>query len=196
MKVNLIKQKIFKALGIILCISVIFYLTRSFWHEQMHTYYLGKVEVTAQYYQRLPEDIEKVEVFILSDSQTSDDTNGFFGDFDQPLNTLAHKTLTGDDAKKVVELWGAFPIGRQLQSMCFNPVYGLQFKRNGKIYFQTSVCWECSGYTLPVSIFGKTHIIQYGFESKSKGAQNLLAILEKLLPLPPKQKIPSEKVPG
>jgi hypothetical protein len=68
------------------------------------------------------------------------------------------------------------------------PVYGLQFKRKGQIYFQTSVCWECSGYTLPVSAFGKVHIVQNGFESKSKGAQKLLEILEKHLPLPPEQK--------
>ena len=69
--------------------------------------------------------------------------------------------------------------------MCFDPVYGLQFKRNGKIYFQTSVCWRCSGFTIPVPFFGT---VQYGFSVEDKGAQKLLEILEQHLPLPPEPK--------
>jgi hypothetical protein len=182
------KRKIVIALGIIICLGILIFPTRSFWREQLRAYYLGKIQVAAENFQRMPEEIDAVEVFTLSSSQNLNDTNGFYGDYDEPIGTLEHTTLTGVNAKEISELWGAFPVGQQLQSMCFNPVYGLQFKRKGQIYFQTSVCWECSGYTLPVSIFGKTHIAQNGFESKSKGAQKLLEALKKYLPLPPELK--------
>ena len=146
---------------------------------------LGQIEVAAEHYQNLPEDIDTVEVFTLSNSRNPDDTNGFAGDF-EPIGTLEHKTVTGTGAKEIVALWGAFPVGRQLQAMCFQPVYGLQFKRKDGIYFQTSVCWECSGYTLPICLLGTAHTVENGFESKSKGAQKLLETLERVLPLPPK----------
>jgi hypothetical protein len=179
------KQKLLLALGILICLGVLAYLTKDFWRQQWLTYTLGQIEVVAKEYQNLPEDIDAVEVFTLSDSRNPDDTNGFAGDF-EPIGTLEHKTVTGTDAKEIIALWGAFRVGREFQAMCFEPAYGLQFKRNGKIYFQTSVCWECSGYTLPISSFGTIRIVEYGFDSNSTNAQKLLEILEHLLPLPPK----------
>jgi hypothetical protein len=178
------KRKILVTLGILICLGVFAFLSKDFWWQQFRIYTLGQIEVAAEHYQKMPEDIDTVEVFTLSDSRNPDDTNGFAGDF-EPIGTLEHKTVTGADAKEIVALWGEFPVGRQLQKMCFNPVYELQFKQKNKIYFETSVCWECSGYTLPISLFGTTHTVENGFESKSKGAQKLLETLERVLPLPP-----------
>jgi hypothetical protein len=183
-------RRIFTVLGIIICLGVFAYFTRDFWRGQLRAYFFGRMEVTAEYYQHLPEDIDTVEVFTLGDDPNRDDTNGFIGDM--PVRTLEHKTLTGTDAKEVVELWGEFPVGRELQALCFDPVYGLQFKRKGQIFFQTSVCWHCSGYTLPVPPFGT---VQYGFDAKSKEAQKLLETLERLLPLPPEPKKVEPKKP-
>jgi hypothetical protein len=179
------KRKLLVAFGIFICFGVFAYLTKDFWRQQLRIYTLGQIEVAAEHYQNLPQDIDTVEVFTLSDSRNPDDTNGFAGDFD-PIRTLEHKTVTGTDAKEITALWCEFPVGRELQAMCFQPVYGLQFKRKGVIYFQTSVCWECSGYTLPISLFGTVHTVENGFESKSEGAQKLLETLERLLPLSPK----------
>jgi hypothetical protein len=172
-------RRIFVVLGVLMCLGVFAYFAKDFWHDQFHAFYLGQVEFVAERYQDLPKDIDTVEVFTLEENENGN-TNGFVGDM--VIGTLAHKTLTGEDAKDVVFLWRCFPVGRELQAMCFNPAYGLQFKRNGQIYFQTSVCWDCSGYTLPVPPFG---IIQNGFDSKSEGAQKLLKTLERYLPLPP-----------
>jgi hypothetical protein len=189
------KRKILVTFGVLICLGVFAFLSKDFWRQQLRIYTLGQIEVAAEHCQNLPEDIDMVEVFTLSDSRNPDDTNGFAGDF-EPIGTLEHKTVTGADAKEIVTLWGKFAVGRQLQAMCFQPVYGLQFKRKGEIYFQTSVCWECSGYTLPISFFGPVHIVENGFESKSKGAQKLLETLERVLPLPPKpepQKVQPQK---
>jgi hypothetical protein len=181
------RQSIFVLLGIIVCITAFGYFTRDFWRDEFRAFYLGQVEFAAERYQDLPKDIDTIEVFTL-DVNDDGNTNGFIGDM--TMGTLAHKTLTGADAKEIVELWAEFPVGREFQAMCFDPVYGLQFKRKGKIYFQTSVCWHCSGYTLPVPVFGT---VQYGFDSKSKGAQKLLETLERHLPLPQEQKNSPQK---
>ncbi|HEY3914976.1 MAG TPA: hypothetical protein VGN61_10865 [Verrucomicrobiae bacterium] len=164
--------------GIVLCLGVFAFLTRDFWRDQFRAYFFGCVEVAARKYQRLPEDVDTVEVFTFGDGPNAFDTQGFLGD--TPLTTLAHKTLTGKDAKEVVDLWGSFVIGPEFQAMCFDPAYGLQFKRHGRILFQTAVCWECSGFTVPVPLFGT---VQYGFDAKSKKAVELLQTLERHLPL-------------
>lgn len=163
---------------IALCLFVLLLLTRNFWRDQLEAYALGRIELTAVRYQFLPDDIDTVEVFTLKDDPNGN-AYGFKGDFN--LGTVGHKTLAGPDAKKIVDLWGRFSVGRELQAMCFQPVYGLQFKRRGKVYFQTAVCWECSGYTLSVPPYGT---VQYGFDSKSDDAQELLKTLENYLPLP------------
>ena len=192
------KRNLFVALSVIVVLTAFGFLTKTFWRQQYHAFCLGQVEFAAEHYQRLPEDIDTVEIFTLStigNSAEPDYKNGFYGDYNQIIGTLGHETLTGTDAKEVVELWGAFEIGRELQAMCFNPVYGLQFKRKGKIYFQTSVCWHCSGYTLSVPPFGT---VQYGFDAKSKSAQKLLETLEHHLPLPSELKEiqPQKPAPG
>ncbi len=179
------KKRLLVFVAMLFCLGIFSYISKNFWFEQFQIYSLGKIEVAAQNFQNLPEDIDAVEIFMLSDRRDPKDTNGFAGDF-EPIGTKEHKAITGADAKEIVSLWGQFLIGREFQAMCFEPVYGLQFKRKGEIYFQTSVCWECSGYTIPVSFLGTVHTVEYGFDSKSQGAQKLFERLQRLLPLPQK----------
>jgi hypothetical protein len=154
------------------------FFTRGFWRDQFRAYYLGRVELAALECQNLPTDVDTVEIFTFTDG-ARDDKEGFVGD--TPLTTFSHKELTGKEAKEVVGLWGKFIIGREFQALCFDPAYGLRFKRKGQVLFQTAVCWECSGFTVEAPPFG---IVQYGFDSKSKSAQELLQNLERALPLP------------
>jgi hypothetical protein len=58
--------------------------------------------------------------------------------------------------------------------MCHNPIYALRFRQHGKLLFETTVCWECHNYTIPLGIFGPA---EYGFNSDAKDAQLLLQIL-------------------
>jgi hypothetical protein len=115
-----------------LCIGVVLLLTKNFWSDQFLAYGVGKIDLAARQYQQLPEDIDTVEVFTLKNSPFGN-TNGFVGD--EQVATVSHKTLKGNDAREIVDLWGKFPIGAELQDMCFQPAYGLQFKRKGQIYF-------------------------------------------------------------
>ncbi|HTV75438.1 MAG TPA: hypothetical protein VMD57_00450 [Candidatus Baltobacteraceae bacterium] len=154
----------------------ILFLTKKIWIERL-------IETTAMHYQHLPGDIDTVEVFTLEASPNGN-TDGFAGDFDSPVETVGHKTLTGSDAQKITNLWRQFPTGRKFQALCFEPAYGLEFKRKGKIYLQTSVCWRCAAFSFPFPIFGT---VQYGFDAKSSSAQELLKTLEDYLPLPPEK---------
>lgn len=161
------------------CFFILFLLTLGFWRDQRRAYVLGKIELAAERYQNLPGDIDTVEIYTLEEN-TNGNPYGFTGD--SKIGTIAHKTLIGADAQQVAKLWGKFRVGREFQDMCFEPAYGLQFKEKGKIYFQTSVCWHCSGYTLPIPPFGTT---EYGFDAESQDAQELLKTLEGYLPLSP-----------
>ena len=172
------RRAILICFGILLCIGLLAFFTKNFWIDQYRAYYLGCVEVAARKAQVLPKDVDTVEVFTFGYGPNADHGQGFVGD--APLATLEHKTLTGNDAKEVVDLWGAFDIGAEFQAMCFDPAYGLQFKRNGRILFQTAVCWHCSAFTVPVPLFGT---VEYGFDAKDKNALQLLQILERHLPL-------------
>jgi len=180
------QRRLLCGLALVICCLGIGYATKDFWQEQCKIYIWGSIEVAADKYGwHLPKSIDSVEVFTLSSNVDAADTNGFCGDYPEPYATISHATLTGTNAARVIELWRSQVPGRNFQAMCFEPAYGLQFKQNGKIYFQTAVCWHCSGYTLPVYVFAIKHIVENGFDSKSKNGQQLLLTLESILPLPP-----------
>jgi hypothetical protein len=180
------QQKLLCGLAVTIGCVVTGYATRDFWREQFKIYVWGSIEVASDNYGwHLPKTIDSVEVFTLSSKVDAANTNGFYGDYPEPYATLSHATLTGTNAARVIELWRSQMLGRNFQAMCFEPAYGLQFKQNGKIYFQTAVCWHCSGYTLPIYMFGIKRIEENGFDSKSKSGQQLLLTLESFLPLPP-----------
>lgn len=180
------QRRLLGSLVVVICCVVIGYSTKDFWLEQCKIYIWGSIEVAADKYGwHLPKSIDSVEVFTLSSKVDAANTNGFYGDYPAPYATISHATLTGTNATRVIELWRRQMPGRNFQAMCFEPAYGLQFKQNGRIYFQTAVCWNCSGYTLPIYVFGIKHIVENGFDSKSKTGQQLLMTLEKFLPLPP-----------
>jgi hypothetical protein len=64
---------------------------------------------------------------------------------------------------------------------CFEPAYGLLFKRNGGVVLKTSVCWKCAKFTLPAFPFGNQEI---DFDAQGKPARELLRLVEKAVPLP------------
>src|ERR1035438_8986911 len=94
------KRKLVVTFGVLICLGVLAFLSKDFLRRQLRIYTLGQIEVAAEHYQDLPQDIDTVEVFTLSDSRNPNDTNGFVGDF-EPIGTLEHKTLTGTDAKEI-----------------------------------------------------------------------------------------------
>src|SRR5437870_764583 len=99
-------RKLLIGLVVAIGLGIFVGLTLNFWRRQFRAYMLGRLELAAEDYGvNLPADIDTVEVFTFSDEPGSTDTNGFIGDYSQPLGTTARKTLTGGDAKEVADLW-------------------------------------------------------------------------------------------
>ena len=73
-------QRICLVLGAFICLGIVARFTKDFWRDQLHAYFLGRVEVTAEHFQHLPEDIDTVEIFALAaypHSEEPDYKNGF-----------------------------------------------------------------------------------------------------------------------
>ncbi len=66
-----------------------------------------------------------------------------------PARILASKTIVGDDAKKLSNLWRNLKNGNG--AGCFAPAYVLRFYQKDKIILTTDVCFHCCNITLPES---------------------------------------------
>ena len=126
--------------------------------------------------------VNRVEIYLLHPNPGQMPTGQFsmsrFGDSE---NTYGMVTLTGEDAAKFLESWGHQLPSFQSRAMCFEPVYGFRLYQDTKLITETSICWECSGFYVPVWPFLGS---SYGFDSRSKAAKNLLSICDDHLPYP------------
>ena len=112
------------------------------------------VSLVASQYHTLPKNIDTIEIFTLSGDTDVTDTNGFFGDPQDPIKTLDHKTVTGEAAKEIAKLWGNFQIGpiiKQcvlIRSMAFNSserakfIFAHQFVGTARLLRCPSHLWE------------------------------------------------------
>jgi hypothetical protein len=163
----------------VICIALflVSYCFSDFWEEQSRIYILGLLDVRSEEYGISLPDADEVDVMTLGDESgpALPGTN-----YIQGYPITGRTVLMGDDAMHVVKLWRFIPRSDSFLSLCFNPVYGLQFRQRGKLLFETVVCWHCSTYTIPMPFFGTA---EYGFEAGSEDAQALLHFLESRLPL-------------
>ncbi|HMO80193.1 MAG TPA: hypothetical protein PKD24_05330 [Pyrinomonadaceae bacterium] len=60
---------------------------------------------------------------------------------------LASKTLSGEDANKIADLWRDLRNGNG--AACFAAAYVLRFYQNDKLLLVTDVCFHCCNVTLP-----------------------------------------------
>jgi hypothetical protein len=156
------------------------YCLRDFWIGQIRIYLLGLMEVRAdEFGYKLPE-VDEIEVMALGSR-----------DFSMPdgPDRVAHyaifgrTVLHGEEAENVAKLWRHLLRGRGFSAMCHEPAYALRFRQHGKLLFETTICWACHNYTIPVGNLGR---FEYGFDSKREDAQSLLKLLESHVPLPGK----------
>lgn len=153
---------------------------RDFWIGQLRIYLLGMLEVRAdEFGYRLP-DVDEVQIMGLrgDDAVASNDENHF-----ESYLVLGHAVLHGDDATKITNLWRSLRRSRGFSAMCHDPVYALRFRQRGKVIFETTICWKCHNYTIPMGLFGRT---EYGFDSDRSDAQTLFTLLQSFVPLPKK----------
>lgn len=165
--------------------SAVFLVVLLLWRFGAHllaVYLLGSIEVSARDHVRRLDTVDEVEICSIGGSPRPNDSDTFDGD-SGPLAVIARQTVHGNDAQDIADLWRSLPTGQAYKALCFEPVYGLRFRYQGKVLLKTSVCWKCQTFTLPVALFGQ---IPDGFDAKSEPAQQLLKVLQAHVPLPPK----------
>jgi hypothetical protein len=145
-------------------------------------YLLGSIEVSARDHVRWLGTVDEVEICSIGGDPRPGDSDTFTGD-NGPLAIIGRQTVRGKEAQEIAELWRSLSTGRAYKALCFEPVYGLRFRHNGKVLLKTSVCWKCQTFTLPVALFGQ---MPDGFDAKSEPAQQLLKVLQTHVPLPSK----------
>ena len=159
-------------------LAVIGYGFRDFWLRQLRTYVVGVVEIRSEELGYLLPEVDEIETVSLKglapDSVASDDA--ILG-----YRIHARATVRADQAVEIADLWRKQRRGRHFSAMCHSPGFALRFLQDGKLVFETTVCWECHNYTLPVGIFGRT---TYGFDADTDQSRELLKLLETHAPLP------------
>lgn len=163
------------------CLLVSGFLFPDFWLGLIRPYFLGLMEVKAEEFGRLMNDVDEIEVIALVDGPLG--TTGVHAEKALGYGVHGKKTLRGDEAKQVHDLWRYLRRGRTFSAMCHDPGYVLRFWKDGKLILETSVCWSCHNYTLPIWILGRP---TYGFDSTREDAKELLALLRMHVPLPQK----------
>lgn len=123
---------------------------------------------------------DRVEVFQLNGLTDADSTRGFpvRPGHQKYSRILDRRTLTGADADRITQLWGSQTFGLEYESLCHQPAYGFRFYRGESLRFETSVCFQCSNFT--VLLFGDQG--QWGFDTTTPRAQELLARLQQIFP--------------
>ena len=175
-----LKKWLIRSVAVCVVIFLVGYCFRDFWRSQVRIYLLGLAEVRSDEFGYQLPDVDEIEVMALGDP-----------DFSAPdgPERVAHyaiagrATLRGEDAEKVAKLWRYLRRGRGFSAMCHSPAYALRFRQHGTLLFETTVCWHCHNYTIPIGIFGR---MEYGFDSKREDAQSLLELLQSHVPLPKK----------
>ena len=128
------------------------------------------------------DDVDRVEIFLLQAPEGTPSKGAFqlraYGR-DYPVYGTA--TLTGKDASEAAALWTYTLKAAKMQAMCHDPPYGVRMYAGKKLRFETSICWGCSNFWVEGFPGGYGF---YGFDAKSKTAQELLGLFDSKLPYP------------
>jgi hypothetical protein len=125
-------------------------------------------------------DITKVKVYRLGEMSKT-----YAGDTFPilPYNTAAKiegvAEVEGESLEIFKEMWRGMSPGYSYQALCHEPVFAVEFFEGNDRVFRTSICWHCSNFYVEVFPGMATW---YGFDSSSKGAQDVLKYFEEKIP--------------
>ena len=122
-------------------------------------------------------EIDEVEVVLLkgTKNQSYDESK-----IDEYVSG-GSRTVTGQDAQNIADMWRMLPRNPKYGMLCFGPVYGLRFRDKGKLILETTICWHCNHYTLSPTLFGGSP--EMAFDGESKVALTLLDALKRQVPM-------------
>ena len=88
------------------------------------------------------------------------------------------KTVSGDDAESIAQLWRSQTFGREFQALCHHPTFGIRFFSGNDLMLETSVCFGCSNFTVDYLATSQFH----GFDTDNTKARELYERLQQLFP--------------
>lgn len=142
-------------------------------------YTLGRLErvVNQEYY-----DVDRIEVYLIAEP-TGATPDGTFraGLNGREYPVYGRATLSGSEAKEAAKLWSYTLKDARMGAMCHEPPYGIRMYEGNKLRFESSICWGCSNFS--VHAFPGVYTY-WGFDAESKGAKDLLSLLDHALPYP------------
>jgi len=174
--------------GVTVAFSLFVFLTRGFWITTLRSYFIGRTYIAGQEFGRELPTVDEVEILALGGEVADGTPDSFPPDIGSRLGTVNRRTLHGVEAEQIASIWRDIDFDHHFAGLCHQPFYALRFRHHGKLILETSVCWKCSTYTLPVGVFGLFGPTQNGFDSKSETGQKLLSTLSQYAPHPPTPK--------
>ncbi len=98
--------------------------------------------------------------------------------YDSSSKILKSKKLVGEELAECAKAASSFVASEDLPgAFCHYPIHGLRFYREGRLIFETSICWKCGNYYL-----------RYPYDDDAGWAGfkdvKLKAFLEKVMPIP------------
>jgi hypothetical protein len=122
---------------------------------------------------------DKVEVYYLDSELERDSVVGFPV---KPYRTCARiiesKDITGREAQSLADSWRAQKFGAEYQALCHEPVYGLRFYQSSQLIYETTLCFSCRNFYVPVN----EGVHWWGFDSRSAQGKELLNRLQQIFP--------------
>lgn len=141
-------------------------LTRGRFHRRAHDLFWETSNVTA------------VEVVLLQ-GETGQRQPEVFMMGSLALPTYGSKRLEGEALADFLDLWKWQSPEYRAQALCHGAAYGFRLYSGSALAAETTVCWECSNFTLLEWPFkGST----YGFAANNKLGKQLLEFCDRLLP--------------
>jgi hypothetical protein len=92
------------------------------------------------------------------------------------------KMLDAKASGEVFRHWRSLDRSRRGHSLCHQPGYALRFFSHGRLLLETTICWKCRNYSVPIGVLG---LEERGFIdfADDKDAQGLLTLLKAHVPL-------------
>ena len=175
-------------IGCIVALSLAAYLTRDSRRDARRVYFIGRGYLASQEFGRFLPRVDEVEILALAGEVPNGTPDSFPPDMGpSSIGAVNRQTVRGAEAEEIASIWRQLHFDRPFRPSfppvvpCHQPFYALRFRAHGKLLLETSVCWKCASYTLPVEGFGR---ITWCFDAKSEPAQQLLSALSQYAPHP------------
>ena len=128
--------------------------------------------------------VDRIEINLVASDQPTDNTAPgfpvFSGDGISRHRILGRKLATGPEAAQLLGAWRTLHTSAALSGMCHEPGYGLRFFHGTKLVLETSVCFKCQNFVVPVPKLGSAYC---GFDAQNEAGRRVFNLLTNHVPL-------------